>query len=124
MSEPVIPVEAEFTLLKKNLVKIKRRASVRYRCNLATLGRVYFPDSDQAEDVWAHNLSDTGIGLNFHRALEPGTNLVIRLTGTSRDVTLKLPARVVHATQEVDGSWRVGCEFANRLSPEVLDTLL
>ena len=41
MSEPVIPVEAEFTLLKKNLVKIKRRASVRYAEERLALGEAH-----------------------------------------------------------------------------------
>ena len=123
MSERIIPVEAEFTLLKKQLHGIKRRVSTRYRCHLATLGRLIFPASGESADVWVHNLSDSGIGLNFSRSLEAGTPLVIRLRG-SEGLTLQLPARVVHATQEVDGTWRIGCQFENKLSYEELEALL
>ncbi len=124
MAEQTVPVEAEFTLLKRHLNNIKRRGAVRYRCHLATLGRLIFPASGESREAWVHNLSDSGIGLNLTEPLAAGTEVLIRLSGNSRDVTLKLPARVVHATQEVDGSWRVGCTFAGKLSPEVLETLL
>ena len=106
MADQAIPVEAEFTLLKKQLVKIKRRGSVRYRCNLATLGRLFFPGSGTSEEAWAQNLSETGIGLCLNHPLEPGTVLVI------------------HATLQGDGSWRVGCEFSRKLTGEEMDSLL
>jgi hypothetical protein len=125
MSSPLlVPVEAEFTLLRSHLSAIKRRASVRYRCNLATFGRVFFPASGATLDTWIHNLSHTGIGINLGCALEVGTAVVIRLKGPSEQGTLELTARVVHATQEVDGTWRVGCRFENKLSHEELDALL
>jgi hypothetical protein len=124
MKEHNLPVEAEFTLLKKNLVKIRRRTSVRYRCSLATLGRLFFPSTGESQDAWVQNLSDCGVGLNLNQPLEVDTAVLIRLTGTTKDVTLKLPARVAHSTREVDGSWRVGCEFQSKLNPEVLEALL
>jgi hypothetical protein len=125
MSSPqIVPVEAEFTLLKRHLSEMKRRSAVRYRCNLATYGRVLFPDGGETLDTWVHNLSETGIGINLSRSLSVGTALVVRLKGPSEGVTIKLGARVVHATQEVDGTWRVGCEFETRLSHEELDALL
>jgi hypothetical protein len=116
-------VEAEFTLLKRHFTGIKRRAAQRYRCPLATLGRLSLPDGTH-EDAWAHNLSETGIGLNMGHALEPGTTLLIRLKGTTNGALLSLAARVVHATAEVDGSWRIGCAFVDKLGPDQLDSLL
>jgi hypothetical protein len=124
MSEPVAPVDAEFTLLKRHLTAIKRRASVRYRSNLATLGQMFFPDKGETEEVWVHNLSETGIGVNLDRSLEAGANVVLRLKGTADFIMLQLSARVVHSTQEVDGSWRIGCEFEKKLTADELETLL
>jgi hypothetical protein len=124
MSDQIIPVEAEFTLLKSNFVKIKRRTTVRYRCNLATLGYVFFPDTGEALEAWVHNLSESGIGLNLSRTLAEGTPVVVRLTGSTENMTLKVPARVVHATKELDGTWRIGCVFTGKLTAEVLDSLL
>lgn len=124
MPEPTVPVEAEFTLLKRHLTALKRRGSVRYRSDLACLGRLILPPASTAEDVWVHDLSDTGIGLNLSHRLEAGSAVVVRLKGTSPKVCLELPARVVHCTQEVDGTWRAGCAFDRRLAYDELDALL
>jgi hypothetical protein len=124
MSEPVVPVDAEFTLLKRHLTSVKRRAAVRYRSNLATLGQLFFPDSGETWEAWVHNLSESGIGLNLSRPLTMGGKIVIRLKGTPDYIMLQLPARVIHATQEVDGTWRVGCEFEQKLNADELETLL
>ena len=124
MSEQLLPVEADFTLLKQNMVKVKRRGSVRYRAGLATLGRIVFPVTGESQEAWVQNLSHTGIGLTVGRPLEPGTPLAIRLTGTNKGVSLSLAAKVIHSTQEIDGSWRIGCELDQKLSPEVLEALL
>jgi hypothetical protein len=124
MSEPIIPIQAEFTLPRSNTDKIKRRAAVRYRCNLATLGYLFFPQTGESVEAWVHNLSETGIGLNLSRPLAPGTPVAMRLTSTPDNLSIKIPAQVVHATQEIDGSWRIGCEFGEKLTAEMLDSLL
>jgi len=124
MSEPIIPVQAEFTLSKSNFDKIKRRAAVRYRCTLPTLGYLFFPQTGESVEAWVHNLSETGIGLNLNRPLDPGTPVNIRLTGITDNLSIKVAARVLHATQEIDGSWRIGCEFGEKLTAEMLDSLL
>jgi hypothetical protein len=124
MSDQIIPLEAEFTLLKKDLRGIKRRAAIRYRSALATLGKLIFPESTETWDAWISNLSETGVGLNLSAALEAGRPLVLLLKLPTQRLTLRLPARVIHSTPEVDGTWRVGCEFANKLTPEELDALL
>jgi hypothetical protein len=123
MTEPISQVEAEFTLLKRHFSGIKRRAAQRYRCPLATLGRITLPDGNQ-EDAWAHNLSESGIGLNLSHSLEPGTGVLIRLRAAGKPGTLTVAASVVHSTEEVDGSWRIGCRFADHLSPEQVDAFL
>jgi hypothetical protein len=56
--------------------------------------------------------------------LTSGTALVIRLKGATPDAGLTLAADVVHSTQELDGSWRVGCLFREPLSAEKMDALL
>jgi hypothetical protein len=119
-----IAPEAEFTLLKRQLVGLKRRTSVRYRCALATLGHIHFPDTGERSETWIANLSEGGIGLNTSAPLEAGTALVISLKGPNQSNTVTLLSRVVHSTKETDGSWRVGCEFTSKLQPEMLDDLL
>jgi len=122
--DTLIAPEAEFTLLKRQLVGLKRRTSVRYRCALATLGHIHFPESGERVETWIANLSEGGIGLNLNSALAGGTSLIINLKGPNQNAIVTLLARVIHSTKEADGSWRVGCEFTNKLQPDMLDSLL
>jgi hypothetical protein len=122
MPEKAIPVEAEFTLFKKNMKGAKVRGSTRYRCALATLGRLVFPDTGAVTDAWINNLSKKGIGLNVEQAIEVQTPVVIHLKNASQ--RFRLTGRVIHATPQADGTWRIGCELLDELTPEMLDDLL
>ncbi len=125
MSEDtVIAPEAEFTLLKRQLVGLQRRSAVRYRCALATLGRISFPETGEVLETWIANLSEAGIGLNLPKSIDPGISLTIFLKGPNHDGAVRLTAKVVHSTPEADGSFRIGCEFETRLQPEQLESLL
>ena len=122
MPEKAIPIEAEFTLLKKHMAGVRVRGAARYRCALATLGRLHFPETGKSSNVWIHNLSETGIGLNIEHRLEAETPLVVCLK-SSRG-SYRLNARVIHATPQADETWRVGCQLIDKLTPEMLDDLL
>ncbi len=122
MADKTIPVEAEFTLFKKNMKGAKVRGGTRYRCALATLGRMLLPNGGESIEVWISNLSQGGIGLNLDRPLEVGTPLILHLKSAVR--AYRLEARVTHATPQADNSWRIGCELLEHLSPEMLDELL
>jgi hypothetical protein len=124
MAESTVPIEAELTLFRPKFNKIRRRTAERYRCALASAGRLFFPNTGETMTAWLNNLSVTGIGLNLPRALDAGQDLVLQVRIEGTNVPLKLPARVVHATSEVDGTWRVGCTFDQPLSDEVLESLL
>ena len=52
MVDPVAPAEAEFTLFRNKLFGIKRRTTERYRCALATSGRLYFPGTGDTMVAW------------------------------------------------------------------------
>src|SRR5438105_1416652 len=84
MPEKAIPVEAEFTLFKKNMKGAKVRGAPRYRCALATLGRLILPETSTVTDVWINNLSKNGIGLNVEQAIEEQTPVVIHLKNSSK----------------------------------------
>jgi PilZ domain len=122
MPEKAIPLEAEFTLLKREMRAAKVRGAARYRCPLATLGRLLFPQTGERADAWISNLSRTGIGLSLDRPLEPDTSLIIQLKSST--TTLRLEARVIHATPQADATWRIGCELLEQLTPDMLDELL
>jgi hypothetical protein len=116
-------LQAEFTFSGEKIEAMQRRTAVRYRCALATAGRLSLPGGDTLE-TWILNLSETGIGLNLARPLEPDTPLVVHLRGPTPGAEVELPARVVHTTPEPDNTWRVGCVFDRRLKAEALAALL
>jgi hypothetical protein len=123
MPDPTPDAEAEFTFSGEKILGMQRRTAVRYRCALATPGWLFFADGGTLE-AWIHNLSETGIGLNLSRPLDPGVALIVRMRGPAQEGQVALAARVVHCSPEGDGSWRVGCVFDQRLKPEALAALL
>src|SRR5207244_6295135 len=113
----------ELTLFRPRFNKVRRRTADRYRCALASAGKLYFPATGETITAWLNNLSVTGVGLNLPRSLEAGQDLVI-LVRVEDGPPVKLPAKVVHATTEVDGTWRVGCHFDAPISDDALEALL
>jgi hypothetical protein len=124
MAESTVPIEAELTLFRPRFNKVRRRTAERYRCALATAGKLYFPGSGETMTAWLNNLSSTGIGMNLPRALDAGQDLVIQVRIEGGADPVRLPARVVHSSSEIDGTWRVGCAFDAPLADEVLESLL
>ena len=123
MAESTVPIEAELTLFRPRFNKVRRRTAERYRCALATAGTLSFPGSGESMTAWLNNLSVTGIGLNLPRSLDAGLALAIQVRIENR-TPVRLSGRVVHSTAEVDGSWRVGCQFDEPISAEMLESLL
>jgi hypothetical protein len=98
----------------------ERRASVRYLCNLETQCR---PIAGTAANSWpacAVDVSTGGIALVLARRFERGAILSLRLENLNGEVARTLFLRVVHATMEEGGAWRLGCSFASELSEEEL----
>jgi hypothetical protein len=124
MTESKVAVEAEFTLLRKQIMGIKRRKVERFRCPIASLGKLHFPDNGSKLEVWVKNLSKGGIGISLNQPLEFGTEVIVCLKSVDQKSSFQKTSRVVHSTQEIDGTWRVGCEFTSELSETELDALL
>ena len=72
MAESTVPIEAELTLFRSKLNKVRRRTAERYRCALASAGKLFFPGTGETMTAWLNNLSVTGIGLNLPRSLDAG----------------------------------------------------
>jgi hypothetical protein len=123
MADPALPLQAEITLMQRHQW-IKRRIEPRYQCGPATAGRVADRRNQNPKRVWVLNLSQSGAGLLMSQPLDAGTLIVIHLKSASQDRFFELAARVIHSTAQVNGDWLVGCEFADKLSPDDLETLL
>ena len=100
------------------------RATVRYRCAPATLGKVYLGEDHEFQHACLANLSRHGVGLILARPIPSGVELTIQIRGNDGSRVYDLTARVAHCTEEPHGDWAVGCEFIHPLSPDDLDNLL
>ena len=106
----------------RRLSRGNRRATVRYSCAPATVGRVYFPDDHQRQCGWIHNLSRTGVGVVLDHSLPIGMYLIVRMRGA--DGKVDLPAHVIHSTLRTESNWLIGCELLTPLTEDALESLL
>jgi hypothetical protein len=102
---------------------LDRRVSVRHLCNIEALSRpLESPDTIR----WGATLEDIscgGVALRLCYPFPPGAFLAVDVRpGQLAARTLLL--RVVHVQDQSDGTWLVGCEFANPLSEGELAALL
>lgn len=70
------------------------------------------------------DISRNGLALIVGASIREGTELVIDLKTRNPGICLTLLARVIRATQEVEGSWIVGCEFITTPTDEQIKALL
>lgn len=125
MSENHIPSEREFTVFtRRPALEKERRIARRYRCGPATLVVVTLGASAANVEAWAHDMSESGIGLRLPYPLEVGVAVTLRLPARQPVGTLTVLAHVAHSTAQEDGAWRVGCAFAKQLDLETLEAML
>ena len=110
--------------LTKPTSRGNRRATIRYRCAPATVGKVFSTDDQEFQRAWILDLSLTGIGMELSRPLEPGNLIIITIRSNCRTKTHELSARVMHCSSGPQGDWSIGCELVVALSPEELEQLL
>jgi PilZ domain len=99
-----------------------RRAWVRHLCDVQTSCQ---PNSG-AEMNWPVRIRDVscgGIKLVAHQPFATGTILNIQL-GTGNDgVTRMALAEVLHANEQHDGTWALGCRFTKELTEQDMDAI-
>ena len=97
----------------------ERRTSVRYARNVEMSCR---PVARAELDSWsarAVDISTRGLALILARRFEKGTILSVYLESTDGATAQTVILRVVHATKEKNGSYRLGCSFAKEMSEAV-----
>jgi hypothetical protein len=101
----------------------ERRTAVRQRCCEETLSVVVF---DGRESRWARaeDISRTGISLAVCGPYVAGASLSLCLRSRPGRVVLERVVGVVHARQQADGIWSIGCAFEEPLSQEELQILV
>ena len=94
----------------------QRREFSRQPCTLSTYGYAVREGGEKRLAAQVLDVSRDGIGLALPCPVAPGTILGIDIPHRSWRRPRRLLKRVVHTTALADGTWRVGCEFAFRLS--------
>ena len=120
MSQTHVPTDGA----AKPVARGNQRATIRYRCAPATLGKIYLGDDQEFQRACVLDLSVRGIGLQISRRLELGTFLLVSVRSNDRSITFELYAQVVRCAPLPLGEWIVGCELAVPLTAEDLDHLL
>jgi hypothetical protein len=117
-----------------------RNDETRDGTNMENLALMRFPSSqevycqpmaastaEESETRWLGRLRDIsagGVTLVLRRRFEPGTSLMIRLSGKLRHRARSLPVQVVQTTEEGNSRWIIGCEFLSPPSEDVLQALI
>lgn len=114
-----IPKEAVAKSLAQN-----RRASIRYRCAPATVGKVISTQDQEFQRAWIIDLSRTGLGMQLTRPLEKGHLIIVMLKDNTGSKTFELAAHVAYCAPLPHGDYHVGCEFKTQLTLEELDQIL
>ena len=101
-----------------------RRATVRYHCAPAAMGKVYAPDDVAFQFVWIMDLSRTGVGLIMSKPLAIGMRILLNLRTADGSRSFDMYAQVVRCFRQVTADYFLGCKFANPLNEEDLEYLL
>jgi hypothetical protein len=100
------------------------RATVRYRCAPATIGKVYLSEDHEYQRACVINLSVKGAGLQLMRRLEVGEFLLITIKSNDGSRIYEITGHVAHCERLPQGDWYAGCELIVPLTPDDLDQLL
>jgi Tfp pilus assembly protein PilZ len=112
--------------LAKPVPRGYQRATIRYRCAPATVGKVLSADDHEFQRAWILDLSLNGIGFEISRPVEVGHPIIITIRALDGATVHELAARVMHCNPvpQQDDSWYIGCELSVTLSADQLEQLL
>jgi hypothetical protein len=122
MSEPPVHSEGELTGLRHR--NFQFRAESRYKPPLAAIAYLRGPDGAEGrETVWLANVSHHGLGLLSKKSIPHQASLHIEIPALV-SMNRQLTATVVHATQQLNGDWLIGCLLNTPLNYDELEACL
>jgi hypothetical protein len=102
---------------------LQHRVLARYPCHGRPMVRLLERPSFKCLMAMVHNFSGRGLGLIFHRPLDPGAVLALQFRRRFHGLSRIVSVRVIHATPQPDGNYLIGCELNSYLSDEELELL-
>jgi hypothetical protein len=101
-----------------------RRRAERYACELQPFVTEWGSGTGESSTARVRNISTTGLALVTPARVRPGRVLVIKLMRQAEGLSRPLLLRVIHSTQQPDGSWLSGGAFVRHLSEGELEAIL
>ena len=98
----------------------ERRAAIRHPCELEGACKTITDMNGWPATV--RNISSTGVALALSRRFEPRSLLTVDVETATEPVSMIV--RVVHAKQDPNGGWLLGCAFTRNLSEADLASIL
>src|SRR5436305_1858951 len=118
-NEPPVSNEGELTSFRNR--NFKFRPESRYKSPLAALAYIRVDQvAASRETVWLANLSTRGVGFLSKSPLPVRTALHIEIPALVL-ARREVGAIVMHATQQINGDWLVGCRLEAPLSDDELE---
>ena len=102
---------------------VEFRAAPRHLVSRITACSIIHLPSPIPMEAQLRDISTTGIGLTLCYPFRAGTYLAVDLKNQQGESRTWL-TKVVHAQDQTDGSWHVGCEFVKHLSESDLDVMI
>jgi hypothetical protein len=107
----------------------ERRRAVRYAFILTAIDvsgqkTAFVPAITPGWPIRITNISSHGIGLHAGDRLDEGTLLTIKFYGRNGRPSATRQVRVVHATQQADGTWIAGAAFIEPIAESELQRML
>ena len=101
----------------------ERRVSVRHVSAQEAVSRPLDAQDTLSWGAQVRDVSLGGIALIVCYPFKPGSYLAIEIQGVPT-AARPLLARVIHAEDQSDGTWAVGCEFLKQLTPSDMAVLV
>jgi hypothetical protein len=92
---------------------VEQRTSERHSCELEAVSCPLDAPETLCWGATVQDLSAGGIGLTLCYPFKPGTYLAINVRNSDEPCTLL--GRVIHVSDQADGTWFIGCEFVKQI---------
>ncbi len=99
---------------------MERRSAERHVCSLQATSSPIEPGQGLSWGATVNDISAGGLSVTLCFPFRPGTFLAVDLQ-SENGMVRTLMVRVQHVHDQVDGMWRLGCEFVKPLTDSDMD---
>jgi hypothetical protein len=98
--------------------KVDRRSAVRRQPTYGTVCHLQLTSGQPSAIALVWNLSNTGVSLLSHQAVEPGRTILAKLQNGTGSFSVRRELRIVHSQELQTGDYMLGAQFDEPLQFE------